>query len=349
MMAIPGSRSSSTTSTNKGTCSVCIKAVKWVPVLFILSIVVWSYYAFVVQLCIITIESTIQKVIYLVVYHLLFFMFIWAYFQTIFTNIGQVPSQFKLPEGELERLTHAETEEMQNAILERFSQNLPNRNRTINGNVRYCEKCKHVKPDRSHHCSVCGECVLKMDHHCPWVNNCVCFTNYKFFILFLGYALLYCLFISMTSVQYFITFWRGGLEGMGRFHILFLFFVAVMFAISLASLFFYHIYLVSVNRTTLEAFRSPVFYHGPDRDGFNLGRRKNFMQVFGENPKLWLVPVFTTSVDGVIYPVRAQPPSSSYHTMENSQTSLGDGTAFDKRPSTEDMEELLYEINYEDE
>ncbi|XP_017770003.1 PREDICTED: palmitoyltransferase ZDHHC15 isoform X4 [Nicrophorus vespilloides] len=322
MMAIPGSRSSSTTSTNKGTCSVCIKAVKWVPVLFILSIVVWSYYAFVVQLCIITIESTIQKVIYLVVYHLLFFMFIWAYFQTIFTNIGQVPSQFKLPEGELERLTHAETEEMQNAILERFSQNLPNRNRTINGNVRYCEKCKHVKPDRSHHCSVCGECVLKMDHHCPWVNNCVCFTNYKFFILFLGYALLYCLFISMTSVQYFITFWRGGLEGMGRFHILFLFFVAVMFAISLASLFFYHIYLVSVNRTTLEAFRSPVFYHGPDRDGFNLGRRKNFMQVFGENPKLWLVPVFTT---------------------------LGDGTAFDKRPSTEDMEELLYEINYEDE
>jgi len=74
--------------------------------------------------------------------------------------------------------------------------------------IRYCEKCQHVKPDRAHHCSVCRECVLKMDHHCPWVNNCVSFTNYKFFILFLGYALLYCLFVAFTTLSYFISFWK---------------------------------------------------------------------------------------------------------------------------------------------
>ena len=34
--------------------------------------------------------------------------------------------------------------------------------------VRFCDKCKAIKPDRAHHCSVCGRCVLKMDHHCPW-------------------------------------------------------------------------------------------------------------------------------------------------------------------------------------
>lgn len=79
---------------------------------------------------------------------------------------------------------------------------------TITGAVRYCDKCQHVKPDRAHHCSVCGQCVLKMDHHCPWVNNCVNFTNYKYFILFLGYALFYCLYIGLTSVEFFVKFWK---------------------------------------------------------------------------------------------------------------------------------------------
>ena len=74
--------------------------------------------------------------------------------------------------------------------------------------ARYCEKCVHIKPDRCHHCSVCGVCVTKMDHHCPWVNNCVGFKNYKFFILFLGYAFIYCIFVAFTSLPYFIQFWK---------------------------------------------------------------------------------------------------------------------------------------------
>jgi len=36
------------------------------------------------------------------------------------------------------------------------------------GNMRICKKCNFYKPRRSHHCSVCKQCVMRMDHHCPW-------------------------------------------------------------------------------------------------------------------------------------------------------------------------------------
>ncbi|KAI8851585.1 DHHC palmitoyltransferase-domain-containing protein [Chytridium lagenaria] len=32
------------------------------------------------------------------------------------------------------------------------------------GRRRFCRKCHNFKPDRTHHCSTCNRCVLKMDH-----------------------------------------------------------------------------------------------------------------------------------------------------------------------------------------
>ena len=65
---------------------------------------------------------------------------------------------------------------------------------------RTCRKCKAGKPPRTHHCSVCRRCVMKMDHHCPWVNNCVGFYNYRYFCLFLVYLAVGCLYTCCSCV-----------------------------------------------------------------------------------------------------------------------------------------------------
>jgi palmitoyltransferase len=42
-----------------------------------------------------------------------------------------------------------------------------------------------------------------------------------------------------------------------------------------------------------EAFRAPIFRTGADKDGFSLGKYNNFQEVFGDNRKMWFLPVFT--------------------------------------------------------
>ena len=82
---------------------------------------------------------------------------------------------------------------------------LDNKNNTLDTanvsppNINKCKYCKELKVLRSHHCQVCGICVLKMDHHCPWINNCVGHSNHRYFILFLTWLGFGCLFVGISS------------------------------------------------------------------------------------------------------------------------------------------------------
>ncbi|KAJ9196101.1 hypothetical protein DTO164E3_6231 [Paecilomyces variotii] len=69
------------------------------------------------------------------------------------------------------------------------------------GRPRYCSKCCQFKTDRAHHCREVDRCVRKMDHFCPWVGGVVSETSYKFFIQFVFYTSLFCIFnIIITAV-----------------------------------------------------------------------------------------------------------------------------------------------------
>jgi palmitoyltransferase len=295
-------------------CGLCIKLCKWFPVVFILSVLAWGYYAFNVQLCLFTMNSILGKIFLMIIFHFWFVMCLWSYYQTIFTDPGQPPREFWLTVDDIERLNAQQTEEERVAVYEAIvsSRRLPVQARTYSGGYRTCEKCNLIKPDRAHHCSVCDACILKMDHHCPWlvtfililstsphlyfffnrVNNCVSYTNYKFFVLFLGYSFGLCLYSAAVALPYFLKFWKNDLgNNFGKLHILFLFFVSIMFAVSLASLFFYHIFLTLKNRSTLESFRTPIFRYGPDKKAYDLGKGRNWREIFGNNIFFMFLPV----------------------------------------------------------
>jgi len=86
---------------------------------------------------------------------------------------------------------------------------------TVSQAVTVCKKCIGPKPPRTHHCSVCDRCVLKMDHHCPWIHNCVGHLNHRFFFLYMVYMILGCLFIMLFGFEICVQeIWLGG-DGYG--------------------------------------------------------------------------------------------------------------------------------------
>ncbi|KAG8136882.1 hypothetical protein E2320_005434 [Naja naja] len=344
----------------------CQRVLAWVPVVFIALVVAWSYYAYVVELCVFPVFYKSLVNLHSEQTHLCFYHLTTVTYDQNFEfdcdhelQLPQLEKKFCLSKTDKEQYEKEERPESQQEILRRAAKELPVYTTTTSRAIRYCDRCQLIKPDRCHHCSACDLCVLKMDHHCPWVNNCVGFSNYKFFLLFLFYSLLYCLFVAATVLQYFIKFWTNELpDTRAKFHVLFLFFVAAMFFISILSLFSYHCWLVGKNRSTIEAFRAPMFRNGPDKNGFSLGCQKNLREVFGDEKKYWLLPIFTSLGDGCNFPTRLvimDPEqlavSSQNETVKSSSTSQ----PFPTRPLSESQNRLLagdnqwVEVSSEDE
>eukprot|EP00392_Amoebophrya_sp_AT5.2_P007821 g7840.t1 len=162
------------------------------------------------------------------------------------------------------------------------------------GDKRYCKWCEVYKPDRAHHCRLCGECVLRMDHHCPWLGNCVGFHNHKYFINTVIFGLLSAAFMfgSMvpTSVRNFADMqahpgnsWKAFLFGATVFVQVVQLFVTVV----LCGFFSFHMYLMCKGMTTIEFCERRRSQNTAD---YNNGCWANYRAVFGENPVLSCCP-----------------------------------------------------------
>ncbi|CAG7716678.1 unnamed protein product [Allacma fusca] len=68
-----------------------------------------------------------------------------------------------------------------------------------------CSRCEAFRPPRAHHCRICNRCIRRMDHHCPWINNCVGEWNQKYFMQFLIYVGILCLYASALVVYSWVT------------------------------------------------------------------------------------------------------------------------------------------------
>ncbi|CAJ1381377.1 unnamed protein product [Effrenium voratum] len=87
----------------------------------------------------------------------------------------------------------------------------------------WCTKCSCWKPPRSHHCSTCNRCILRMDHHCPFTGNCIGARNHGHFILFyifafigLLYSLVLCVGAAYTTDH--LSRWTDHIEPKWKEH-----------------------------------------------------------------------------------------------------------------------------------
>lgn len=141
-----------------------------------------------------------------------------------------------------------------------------------------------------------------MDHHCSILNKCICFTNYKQFLLYLFYTNSYAICYATSSANKIYVYIYEWEEFQKRWLILLsLIYVLTAGTVTFIIFMFHLIKLLFNNKTTMEFFYKPHFIH--DDMSFNLGCCKNFKQVFGTNPFLWLLPIATSLGNGYSFEI----------------------------------------------
>ncbi|KAF8625214.1 hypothetical protein AX15_005516 [Amanita polypyramis BW_CC] len=235
--------------------------------------VIWPWYGSV---------WSVDLVKLLLPFNILVAMLLWNYYLCVAIDPGRVPNNWK-PD------THADGYEV----------------KRLSGKPRYCRMCERYKPPRAHHCRTCDRCVLRMDHHCPWINNCVGHFNYGYFIRFLFYVDIACLYhIAMVSKRLYSAIAPHSWDIPSDIQMIFIVlnYVACVPVLLLVGGFsLYHFYLLSGNSTTIEGWEkdkvATMIRRGKIQEikfPYDLGVRRNIGSVLGTKPWMWCWPTRTS-------------------------------------------------------
>jgi hypothetical protein len=137
-----------------------------------------------------------------------------------------------------------------------------------------CLKCGLPKPPRSHHCSTCRCCHLRMDHHCPAIGRCIGLRNHQTFLVMLHWS-------STASFCYAFLSWAAGsmMQTRQSRHVMSL--LTILIGVLFLSLLFFlidQLYRLRRNVTTIEMLENS---RSLDNSEFDLGVEENFAQMFG--------------------------------------------------------------------
>lgn len=182
----------------------------------------------------------------------------------------------------------------------------------------WCSNCQSLKMERTHHSTMLNQCIPRFDHFCVWIGTVIGRRNYRLFIQFVFYFILFFIFI-LGSIASFISRIANDLISKPKLgtHIIIVMIVSGIFLTMLIPFFFTYIYYMAKNRTAIEAMskkkksrsvkRYFCFYNHGDgyryiiespldgfQDYYDKGKcTTNICEFIGTNIIFWFVPIGT--------------------------------------------------------
>ncbi|GAB1602028.1 palmitoyltransferase ZDHHC3-like isoform X2 [Argonauta hians] len=228
----------------------------------------YADYAVVMHLVIPVMYDTLWGAVSVVIFNFIIFLAIVSHLRAVLSDPGIVP----IPK----------------TTLDFSDMHSGHKSPCTNNGWTVCTKCETYRPPRAHHCRVCQRCIRRMDHHCPWINNCVGEYNQKFFLQFLFYTGLACVFtISMVLVSWLLDpVTTRNLKNIKLLHSVALVAESLVFGLFVLAIGCDQVSSIVNDETAVEHVKKTE-YRRPPRSKYHM-----LQEVFGrESPGLWLLPL----------------------------------------------------------